>query len=350
MPLHRRLLPLLLVGIVLVSRFEDAAGVSSTAIESKAEGKPSKQRSFSKLGASDASIDFPLLIPPYGRQGVDPDPSKYGSCMLYMESLQVVVVNAKTKEAGVAVIGVDSVTGLPNAKYGFDSSSDEFKCLPNVTAGGTADKNSGKFWLTLNINPNDEVKALPPSNGDGKTSTSSPLFTVQGPIVLKLEFQIQPNSYWNLTNVVAGTLNVGKGTLLPTDVQVQSLDPKAFEIRQDGFSSYYDYSYACASTPISTWEVDKDKRIAVGVVFGNIQFQPFGVLFGKDEQGTSTVAFTSRVNDCVGNFSIGSWMGIVVALILGMVLIAGFLMLNSVQTMDRFDDPRQKQIVINTHE
>lgn len=30
--------------------------------------------------------------------------------------------------------------------------------------------------------------------------------------------------------------------------------------------------------------------------------------------------------------------------------IFGFLMLNSVQTMDRFDDPKHKQIVINVRE
>jgi len=62
------------------------------------------------------------------------------------------------------------------------------------------------------------------------------------------------------------------------------------------------------------------------------------------------VTFTSRVNDCVGFFTVGSWMGILVTLILIAVLIGSFLMLNSIQTMDRFDDPRQKQIVINSKE
>jgi V-type H+-transporting ATPase S1 subunit len=43
-------------------------------------------------------------------------------------------------------------------------------------------------------------------------------------------------------------------------------------------------------------------------------------------------------------------MGIIVALILASVLIFGFLMLNSVQTVDRFDDPKQKQLIINAKE
>lgn len=80
---------------------------------------------------------------------------------------------------------------------------------------------------------------------------------------------------------------------------------------------------------------------------GNIQFQPFGAVRNVTN---STVAFSSRVNDCVGYFSVGTWMGILVSMLLGTVLIAAFLMLNSIQTMDRFDDPRQKQIVINSKE
>lgn len=43
-------------------------------------------------------------------------------------------------------------------------------------------------------------------------------------------------------------------------------------------------------------------------------------------------------------------MGIVVVLILLAVLSFGYLMLNSVQTMDRFDDPKQKQLIINAKE
>lgn len=43
-------------------------------------------------------------------------------------------------------------------------------------------------------------------------------------------------------------------------------------------------------------------------------------------------------------------MGIIVALILASALVFGFLMLNSVQTGDRFDDPKQKQMIINAKE
>ena len=62
------------------------------------------------------------------------------------------------------------------------------------------------------------------------------------------------------------------------------------------------------------------------------------------------LAFNRDVYDCVGTFSVGSWMGIVCSLVLASILMFGYLMLQSVQTMDRFDDPKQKQIVINYKE
>jgi hypothetical protein len=62
------------------------------------------------------------------------------------------------------------------------------------------------------------------------------------------------------------------------------------------------------------------------------------------------VRFSPNVNDCVGLFSIGSWMGIIIALILFGVLMFGYLMLNSIQTMDRLDDPKQKQLIISSKE
>lgn len=60
--------------------------------------------------------------------------------------------------------------------------------------------------------------------------------------------------------------------------------------------------------------------------------------------------FGYYVTDCVGTFSAGSWMGIIVAVVFASILLFGYLMVQSIQTMDRFDDPKQKQIVINFKE
>lgn len=40
------------------------------------------------------------------------------------------------------------------------------------------------------------------------------LFTVQGNVTLRLEFELQPSRYWNLTNMTVSELNLAKGSLL----------------------------------------------------------------------------------------------------------------------------------------
>jgi V-type H+-transporting ATPase S1 subunit len=71
--------------------------------------------------------------------------------------------------------------------------------------------------------------------------------------------------------------------------------------------------------------------------------------YRTDPEGKS-VKFGRNTYDCVGVFSSGSLTGIIVSILLASVFIFGFLMLNSVQTMDRFDDPKQKQLTINSKE
>ncbi|VDK58333.1 unnamed protein product [Gongylonema pulchrum] len=43
-------------------------------------------------------------------------------------------------------------------------------------------------------------------------------------------------------------------------------------------------------------------------------------------------------------------MGIIVAVVFASILLFGFLMLQSIQTMDRLDDPKQGQLVVNFRE
>merc|ERR1712004_274186 len=51
-------------------------------------------------------------------------------------------------------------------------------------------------------------------------------------------------------------------------------------------------------------------------------------------------------NDCVGFFTIPIWMGLVTTLIMISILSYGLLMLSSINTMDRFDDPKGKTISV----
>ncbi|ESO11928.1 hypothetical protein HELRODRAFT_71445 [Helobdella robusta] len=51
-------------------------------------------------------------------------------------------------------------------------------------------------------------------------------------------------------------------------------------------------------------------------------------------------------NDCVGFFTIGIWMFLISAAILITILLFGVTMLMSINTMDRYDDPKGKSITI----
>uniref|UniRef100_A0A0N5C3U5 Ac45-VOA1_TM domain-containing protein n=1 Tax=Strongyloides papillosus TaxID=174720 RepID=A0A0N5C3U5_STREA len=107
---------------------------------------------------------------------------------------------------------------------------------------------------------------------------------------------------------------------------------------------YSDYGYACSQTSAVFAPSDGENKI--GMTLNGFQIQ----MIGPKTDGKNFYGFVHNMNDCVPTFSVGSWMSIISALILASVLLFGFLMLNSVQTMDRFDDPKAKQIVINFKE
>ena len=50
--------------------------------------------------------------------------------------------------------------------------------------------------------------------------------------------------------------------------------------------------------------------------------------------------------DCVGFFSIGVWASLLVTLLAVIVLTIGLFVLSDIKTMDRFDDPKGKSIMI----
>lgn len=69
-------------------------------------------------------------------------------------------------------------------------------------------------------------------------------------------------------------------------------------------------------------------------------FQLQGFSIGRNRFG--------RASDCIGFFTIPIWMGIISMLVLVAILAFGVAMLSSINTMDRFDDPKGKTITVNT--
>jgi len=297
----------------------------------------SNLRSGSRFSANADNLQFPIVLPPYNKESIyDPlnPKSGWGSCLLYMESLTVVVITPKASAA--AVVNSD------DQKNTYSYGPGTVNCLP------TKPKNSGKmtepqeFSFQIGVNLD---RPLPVYRGRENKGVQ---FTVDGNIQLTLTFQLKPDYSWNLTRATANELTIQGGELLKKDVSLNDKDANRIDMSRIG--GFADYSFACSSTPAIIWEVGKKEgKVGVGISFGNFQLQPFGVFIGekKDRLGNIPVRFSPKVNDCVGMFSAGSLMGIVVAFVLLGVLAFGFLMLNSVQTMDRFDDPKQKQLIIN---
>lgn len=56
------------------------------------------------------------------------------------------------------------------------------------------------------------------------------------------------------------------------------------------------------------------------------------------------------MDDCVAFFSAGIWMTLLTLLIVVGVILSGVVMLSNMSTVNRFDDPREKQLVITAKE
>ncbi|CAD5220322.1 unnamed protein product [Bursaphelenchus okinawaensis] len=272
------------------------------------------------------NLNFPLVLPPFG-EGADvkkPE-SSWGTCLLYLESVNVIVYKKQDGKAYVASINSTKDAGHT---YKFETKY--------VNCSNASEVSSNLFILYIN------TKSSVPAIENGETQ-----FTVDGPIVLKLNFTTNKRgAVWGLTSVkLDNDLVIKKsGNFLDKDITVkngQEIMEKS--IKKMAVGGYFDYNYACSNTKFGVFANASD-NFQVGISFGNLQVQNEGYAVDKDEDYPH---FSHNVNDCVGTFSAGSWMGILVSLLLATVLIFGFLMLNSVQTTDRFDDPKQKQLIIN---
>lgn len=81
----------------------------------------------------------------------------------------------------------------------------------------------------------------------------------------------------------------------------------------------------------------------VGIRFDRLQLQPFDFHYSGGK-------FSDDVDDCVPFFSVGVWMSLFAGLILILIFFFGISMITTLKTMDRFDDPKGKPLVINCKE
>uniref|UniRef100_A0A914HUE4 V-type proton ATPase subunit S1/VOA1 transmembrane domain-containing protein n=1 Tax=Globodera rostochiensis TaxID=31243 RepID=A0A914HUE4_GLORO len=270
-----------------------------------------------------SSRQFPISYPPikFDEKAFVEKPKGSDRCLFYAEGLSVVVFNSAKSQSAWANYRSD-VEGS-TAKY-----TASMDCQGNQNFGSSFD-----IYLKIDGKMDGIVRA-----DIGKQDAKS-AFTVDGAEFV-LHFNFTQVGYWKLVGATVTRITVSKSS---SDFLNKNLDVDskwALEKSVVGASNIYgfkDYSFACGQTNPIVWKSSSDVSYAVGITLNNVQFQPFNATF---MDGGKEADF----------LNIGTWMGLVVALLLIGVLSFGFLMLNSVQTMDRFDDPKQKQLIISSKE
>ncbi|WKY07675.1 hypothetical protein Q1695_007271 [Nippostrongylus brasiliensis] len=278
-------------------------------------------------GVEGPSLPMPVTLPPYNRSGYSVKPDRttnLGSCMLYLEGVNIVVKNSKNAYTSIPI--------RPNGTT-WSYADGDVQC---VSGNRTVGNSTFTVRMKLTADAFDAKKQVQIPSG----ST----------VVYKLIFTSSITGYWQLSDVQATSIAVqpvsgssfisGKATasanvISPTSVQYVNLN------------SVTEYALSCSNSQAAFFKSTDDPNVWIGVSVYNTEIQLTGV---TPDAKTQRMYFTRRVEDCVGTFSTGSWMAIVSILILIAGFIFGYLMLNSVQTMDRFDDPKHKQIVINVRE
>nr|CDJ94276.1 ATPase domain containing protein [Haemonchus contortus] len=293
-------------------------------VTSDMENDDAPSGSPSPDAAGGPDVAMPLNLPPYNRTeypSVKPLGAGLGSCLLYMEGVNIVVQNSKKAFATIPIRSNETTWNYADG---------DVNCV-NDTAG------EYRFAVRLKLKA-DAVDA----KGQVKISSGSQL-------MFTLVFTGAKTGFWQLTDVVANKLSVegtSQGGFLSGAATAQEKVISPTSVQNVGFTSVQGFAIACSDSQAAFFRTNQE-NVLIGVSLYNTEVQPFAVY---PDQKTQQMYFTRQVDDCVGTFSVGSWMAIVSILILLAGFIFGFLMLNSVQTMDRFDDPKHKQIVINVRE
>ncbi|VDK60818.1 unnamed protein product [Anisakis simplex] len=271
--------------------------------------RPKGKMKAAKFGATETNsattFQMPVVLPPVNVTGSNFIPNRTDRCLLYMDAVNIVVMKDEggNRKFRNLVIDYTNATFLWEPSYvNCDVSNNTVgtaKLVPNTHKG---------YWKLVRVTMLSNLKISPP-----RTTQS--------------EFMKEAVTLLGGTNTTA----------------TQYMDVESF----------YQYAYACSGTQAAFMPTDKPSYM-VGIALNNIEVglnhSPVDLKAYYGEKPQPFLAFNRDVNDCVGTFSVGSWMGIITSLVLASVLMFGYLMLQSIQTMDRFDDPKQKQIVINFKE
>ncbi|GBP33067.1 V-type proton ATPase subunit S1 [Eumeta japonica] len=131
--------------------------------------------------------------------------------------------------------------------------------------------------------------------------------------------------YWSLSTVVLtyNESNNAENTVVLRNSEVYSLENSSFRCGQN----------------LTYENTNGNSRVS----FINMQIQPFF-------RNVSDELKFGEAYHCVGFTSVPIWTGLMIVFIILAITMYGFMMMMDIRTMDRFDDPKGKTIVINAAE
>lgn len=149
-----------------------------------------------------------------------------------------------------------------------------------------------------------------------------------------------PKFYWRMD------LSYSNNSTGEVDLKRSHADPRLYRT----FAVPRGVAYACNSSIYNSYTVNATSLIGFeGSVFQflSVQVQPYNVTFTTS---LSNNPFFSSTYNCEGYFTFPSWMGVFIVLLLLLILYLSTIFIFSMQTIDRFDDPRGQTInVENLH-
>uniref|UniRef100_A0A2K6W3F0 V-type proton ATPase subunit S1/VOA1 transmembrane domain-containing protein n=1 Tax=Onchocerca volvulus TaxID=6282 RepID=A0A2K6W3F0_ONCVO len=253
-----------------------------------------------RLAAADR-YDMPVVLPPV--------PSQKTACLLYMEAFDIIIPNSHF------------LTVNSEGKNKYSADPDHCKCNVSNSQGGAS------FIIDVEVGEDIEDAKKEFSLKNGTT------------ITFQLDFVRSQNGYWYLN-----------GTTLKNNFKITAIGGKEdLTVNNDtamnrvDVGAVFNQNFACYQTDAAMFNVSGDKNPArIGISLRN--FEVSLRLTGDETK------FGYYTSDCIGTFSAGTWMGIIISVVFISILLFGYLMVQSIQTMDRFDDLKQKPIVINFKE
>ncbi|KAL3982765.1 Vacuolar ATP synthase subunit S1 (ATP6S1) family protein [Acanthocheilonema viteae] len=260
-----------------------------------------KASSRKRLSAANRH-DMPVVLPA-------PNPSQKTTCLLYMEAFDIIIPNSRFITVG------------SEGKNKYLSEPDYFKCNVSSNQGGAS------FIIDVEVGENIE-------------DTKKQFYLKSGTtITFQLDFARSRNGYWYLDST--SLKNSFKITAMGDEHDLTISSGTATNPVDVG--AVFNQNFACSQTDAAIFNASSGSYLTrVGIALRNFEVS-LGLKGDKTQFGYHTL-------DCVGTFSAGSWMGIIISVVFISILLFGYLMVQSIHTMDRFDDLKQKQIVINFKE